>query len=93
MCKRVAAQIEEAVLEADVFRIIRLAEHRQRQLLRLAQHLGVVDAHFDLAGRQFRVHRFRRARDHLAVDAHDAFGAQPLEQRETPPSRGSRPAG
>jgi hypothetical protein len=33
LVQRLAAQVEEAVLQADVFRIIGLAKHRQRQFL------------------------------------------------------------
>ena len=41
--QRLAAQVEEAVLQPDVFRIIRLAEHRQRQLLGRRQHFELAD--------------------------------------------------
>ena len=34
-----AAQVEVAVVQADLFRVVRLAEHRQRQLGGLGQHL------------------------------------------------------
>ena len=77
-----AAQIEEAIFEARLLRIIRLAEHRQRQLFSRAQDFGRRHAHFDLARRKIGVHRFLGAFDDLAIDTHDALGAQALEQRE-----------
>ncbi len=50
-----AAQIEEAVFEPDLFRIILLAEHRHRQFGGRAQHLDLVDIDLDLSGRQLGV--------------------------------------
>ena len=37
----VAAQIEEAVLEPDLFRIFLIAEHRHRQFAGRPQHLDL----------------------------------------------------
>ena len=73
-----APEIEEPVSEPRVFRIVRLAEHRQRQLLGLRQHLDGLDPDLDPAGRQIGIDRLRRARHHLAVDAHHPFGLEPL---------------
>jgi hypothetical protein len=53
LVQRVAAQVEEAVFQADVFRIVRLAEHRQRQFLGRRQHFDLAGEELDLAGRQF----------------------------------------
>ena len=49
-------QIEEAVLQAQVFGIVGLAEHRNRQLLRLRQHLDLGGEQLDFARRQLLVH-------------------------------------
>ena len=57
LVQRVAAQVEEAVLEADVLGIVRLAEHRQRQFLGRRQHLDFAREDLDLAGRQVGVDR------------------------------------
>ncbi len=77
-----AAQIEEAVLEPDVLRVLLLAEHRHRQFGRRPQHLDLVDIDLDLAGRQVGVERPLRADSDLAVDAHHPFRAQLLGQCE-----------
>ncbi len=80
--QRLAPEIEEAVFEAYVLRIFGLAEHRHRQLGRLRQHLDLTRKNLDMAGRQVGVHRFRRARLHLAVDADAPFGAHHFGQLE-----------
>jgi hypothetical protein len=72
----VAPQVEEAVLEADLFRVFLLAEHRHRQLGRRTQGLDPGDEDFHRAGRQVRVLGAGRALAHLAVDPHHPFGAQ-----------------
>jgi len=71
-----ATQVEEAVLEPDVFRIFLLAEHRQRQLGRRPQHFDLVDIDFDHAGRQLRIIGPIGAAAHLAVDPHHPFRAE-----------------
>ena len=76
--QRVAAQVEEAVFEADVLGIVRLAEHRQRQFLGRRQHLDLARENLDLAGRQVGVDGLGRARLDLAVDADDPFAAHGL---------------
>ncbi|ODN68881.1 hypothetical protein A6302_03806 [Methylobrevis pamukkalensis] len=76
--QRLAAQVEEAVAQARVFRIVRLAEHRQRQLARLAQHLDLADEHLDAAGGEVGVDRLGRTHLHVAVDADHPFGAHQL---------------
>ena len=77
-----AAQIEEAVFEPDLFRIFLLAEHRHRQFGGGAQHFDLVDIDFDLAGRQFGVLGAGGPLAQLAVDAHHPFRAQRLGQLE-----------
>ena len=76
--QRLAAEIEEAVFEPRVLRIVGLAEDRQRQLRRLRKHLDLARENFDLAGRQVRVHRLGRAVADRAVDADAPFGAHAL---------------
>ena len=83
LCKLLAAQIEKAVLEPDLFRIFLLAEDRHRQFRRGAEHLDFVDIDLDLPGRQFGIFSARRTLAHLAVDAHDPFRAQRLGQLES----------
>ena len=78
----VAAQIEEAIFEPDLFRIILLAEDRHRQFGGGAKHLDLVDVDFDLTGRQIGILGAGGAPAHLAVDAHDPFRAQRLGQLE-----------
>jgi hypothetical protein len=70
------------VLEADLLGIVRLAEHRQRQLGGFAQHLDGGDADLDLAGRQVGVHDAGVAGHDLAVDLDHALGAQALDRGE-----------
>ena len=70
-----APQIEEAVLQPQIFRVVGLAEHRQRQLLGRRQHLDLGREQLDLAGRQVGVHGALGARAHLAVDADHPLGA------------------
>ena len=71
-----ATEVEEAVLEPDVFRIFLLAEHRQRQLGRRPEHLDLADIDFDHAGRQFRIVGTIGTAADLAVDPHHPFRAQ-----------------
>ena len=80
--QRFAPEIEEAISEPRVLRIVRLAEHRQRQLLGFGQHIEALDPDLDRAGRQVGIDRLGRAGDHLAVDAHHPFGLQPLRLLE-----------
>ena len=80
--QRFAPEIEEAISEPRILGIVRLAEHRQRQLLGFGQDLEALDPDLDLAGRQVGIDRLGRARDHLAVDAHHPFRLQPLRLLE-----------
>ncbi len=77
-----AAQIEEAVFEPDLLRIVLLAEHRHRQFGGRSQHFDLVDIDLDLSGRQIGVHGALGAHAHLAVDAHHPFRAQGFGQLE-----------
>ena len=78
-----AAQVEKAVLEPDLFRVFLLAEDRHRKLRRGAEHLDFVDINLDLPGGQLWIFGARRTLAHLAVDAHDPFRAQCLGQLES----------
>ena len=71
-------QVEIAVLETHVFRHRRLVGDRERRRLRFVQHRELRDDDFDLAGRQLRIDGLRRAAPHLAHDADDELGPQPL---------------
>ncbi len=77
-----AAQIEEAVFEPDLLRIVLLVGDRHRQRRRRPQHFDLVDIDLDLAGRQIGIDRAFGPVAHLAVDAHHPFRAQLLCQLE-----------
>ncbi len=53
----VAAEIEEAVFEPCLFRVVEIAEDRHGQLGRLRQHFQLVDEDLHRARRQVRVDR------------------------------------
>ena len=77
-----AAQIEKAVFQPDLFRIFLLAEHRHRQLAGRAEHLDVVDIDFDGSGWQFRILGAGGTLAHPAIDPHHPFRAQRLSRFE-----------
>ena len=72
--QRLAAQIEEAVFEAQIFGVVGLAEHRQRQFGGLRQHLDAAGENLDLAGGEIGVEGIGGAVADLAVDADHPFG-------------------
>jgi len=74
-----AAQVEIAVLQADFFRIFRLAEDRQRQFGGFGQNFDARHAQLDLACGQVGVHDGSVARHDLAVDPDHALGANALD--------------
>ena len=76
--QRLAAQVEEAVLQPEVLGVVRLAEHRNRQLLGRREHLDLAGEHLHLARRQLRVERTLGTLAHLAVDADHPLGAHRL---------------
>ena len=76
--QRLAAQVEEAVLQPEVLGVVGLAEHGHRQLLGRRQHLDLRGKHLDLAGRQLWVERALGAHADLAVDADHPLGAHRL---------------
>ncbi len=78
----IAAQVEKAIFEPDLFRIILLAEHRHRQLAGGSEHLDLVDIDFDLAGRQIRILGAGGTPTHLAVNADHPLRAQRLGKLE-----------
>ena len=75
LCSFSRRRVEEAILEAGLFRIFHIAEHRQRQLGGGAQHFqrGGVDLHRPSG--EVGVLRALGAQAHLAVDADDPFRA------------------
>jgi len=81
--QRLAAQVEEAVAEANVLGIVGLAEDRQRQFQRLRQHLERRHLNFDLAGAQIGVHRLGRTGHDPALDFDDPLRAQLLGHAES----------
>jgi hypothetical protein len=81
--QRFAAQIEEAILQADIFRIVRFAENRQRQFLRCGKHLHLGGENLDLTGFEIGVHGIGRARLDLAVDANDPFATYGFSRLES----------
>ena len=80
--QRLAAEIEEAVGEAQVLRIVRLAEHRNGQLLGRRQHLDLGREQLDLARRQLGVDRALGPRAHVAVDPDHPLRAHGLGRLE-----------
>ena len=73
-----AAQVEEAIFQARLFGIVLIAEDRQGQLRRLAQHFDFGHVDLDLAGRHVGVFRTLGAGADLAVKPHHPFRAQGL---------------
>jgi hypothetical protein len=80
--QRLAAQIEEAVLEANVLGILLLAGDRHRQFLGAAEHGDPAGEDLDRAGGEVGVHGRGVAGLHLALDGDDAFDAQRLQDRQ-----------
>ena len=80
--QRIAAQIQKPVAQANIFRIIRFAENRQRQVARIRQNFQFRQIHFNVTGRQIRVARLIIARHNLAIGANDTFGTNLLGQRK-----------
>ncbi len=77
--QRLAPEVEEAIGEAQVFRIVRLAEDRDRQLLGLGQNLDLARVHLDFAGREVRVDSALRPIANEAIDPDDPFGTHGLQ--------------
>ena len=78
----IAAQIEEAIFQADVFGIISLAGNRHRQLIGGGLDSDVLRAHLDLAGGQPGIDRTRLAQHHLAGDGDDRFHPDAIKHRK-----------
>ena len=77
-----ATQVEEAVAQANLFRIFLLAENRHRQFGGFRQDFHRQDAHLDLAGRQVGVDGRAFAQDDFAIHLDHALGAQALNDLE-----------
>ena len=71
--QRLAAQIQEAVFQTYIFRIVRLVEDRQRQFRRLRQDFDLLGEDFDRTGVELRIDGLRRARLDRTVDADTPF--------------------
>ncbi len=82
LVQRFATQVEEAILEANVFRVIRLAEYWQRQFLSCGQNFDLGCEDFNIAGRQVGIHRFIGASLHFTIDANDPFTANGFSNLE-----------
>ena len=82
LVQRRAAQVQKAIFEADVFRVVVLAGDRQRQFSGGAEHLHVGDEHLDRTRRQIGVFRPGRTLFHPPVDAHHPLGPDRLGQPE-----------
>ena len=52
-----AAQVQIAIAQSRFLRILLIAEHHQRQLIRRPQHFHIADKHLDLAGGDLVVHQ------------------------------------
>ncbi len=77
-----APQVEIAVAQADILRIFLVAEHGERQFLRIGLHLDAIGMNLDLAGGEVRIDGVGVAADDLALDRHDGFDAQPFQRLE-----------
>jgi len=73
---RLPAQIEEAVFETRFLGIVDVGIDRERQRIGLGLQHEFGDLDLDLAGRERRVDRLGRARQHHAGDRDDAFQLQ-----------------
>ena len=80
--QRFATQIEEAIGQPQIFRIVWLAEHRNGKFLRLAQDFEAGRQNFDLAGRKLLVRRAFRTLAHDAVNAHHPLRTHSLDRLE-----------
>ena len=77
-----AAQVQVAVLQADVFRIGMVAKHRHRQLGGLGLDRNGPAHDLDLAGHEVRVHQVPVPGHDLAFHRDHALGAQALDRRK-----------
>ena len=75
LVQRFTAKVEETVLQADIFRVVRLAEYRQRQFLGSGQHFDFGCEDFDFAGRQIGIDRIACAGLHFTIDTDNPFAA------------------
>ena len=77
-----AAQVEIAVFEPNILRIVRLSEYRHRQFGRRRLNHRLLCAHFNRAGRQVGVDRLRRAAHDFPANRNDTLRAQFFELLE-----------
>src|SRR5215475_3507728 len=78
----VTPQIEEAIFEPDLLRILLLAEYRHRQFGGRSKDLDLVGVDLDSPGRHVRIFSAGRPPAHLAVDPHHPFRTQRLGKLE-----------
>ena len=81
--QRFTAQVEEAILQAQIFRIVRLAENRDRKLLGGREHLDLGRVEFDLAGRKITIYRTIRPVADFPVNADDPLRTHGLGRLES----------
>ena len=75
-------EVEEPVLQAEVLRIIGLAKHRHRQVIRGPKNFQIPAEHFDFTGGNVGVDGFMVPGAHIPVNADNRLRAQPLDNRE-----------
>ena len=73
LVKRFASQIEVAVLQADIFGIVRLSKNRQRQLFSSAFDHKRLSGKLHFTRREFRIHGLCVTGNELAGNRQDAF--------------------
>ena len=78
----VTAEIEEAVLEANVFGIFGIAEYRQGQFLGFRMNRDFASGYFNEAGWKVLVFGARGTGLHLAVNPYDPFGTDLFRRLE-----------
>ena len=78
-----AAQVQITVLEADIFWVVWLAKHWQRQFSRFRLHGRFFHAHFDFTCVQVVIHELCVARQDFTFDCDDAFCAKALNHSKS----------
>jgi len=81
--QRLPAQVEIAVLEANILGIIRLTEDWQRQLRCFRLHTRLFHTNFDLTCVEVGIHQLGITGEHFAFNCDDAFRAQALNDGES----------
>ena len=79
----ITAQVEKAVLQANVFGIVLLAKNRQRQFASLGLNLHLINADFNFTRCEVFVDSVARARDDTAGESRHEFGPQSVNCLES----------